>query len=57
MKFYTLFITKTSRVHGCKSIFKINFNNYLHKLFNTKDTEHPGFKMLLEKGSILLEAQ
>ena len=54
MKFYTLFITK--KIAGSmvvKSIFKINFNNYLQD-FNTKDTEHPGFKMLLEKGEYFI---
>ena len=37
-----------------KSIFKVNFNNYLHKLFNTKDIKHPGFKMLSEKGETFI---
>ena len=39
------------------SIFKINFNKYLQKLFNTKDINHPGFKMLKEKGELFLAGE
>ncbi len=37
-----------------RSIFKINFNKYIQKLFNTKDINHPGFKMLKEKGELFI---